>query len=65
MLVRPLGSCRIGCNVRITNASGVQESSESPQAMIRDGIVVVAKGAVLPEGWTLQSSDASAAVVDA
>lgn len=46
--------CRIGRNVRIENASEVDSTKESNQVMIRDGIVVVSKDAVLPDGWTLQ-----------
>ena len=40
-------NCRIGRNVRIANDRGVETSDETPEAMIRDGIVCVQKGAVL------------------
>lgn len=41
-------NCRIGENVRILNAKGVEESEETPHGMICDGIVVVPKGAIIP-----------------
>ena len=47
-------NCRIGRDVRVVNETGVEECSESPDAMIRDGIVVVAKDATLADGWQLQ-----------
>ncbi|MGQ9576717.1 MAG: glucose-1-phosphate adenylyltransferase [Thermoguttaceae bacterium] len=46
-------NCRIGSNVQIVNARGIQSSEETEQAMIRDGVVVIPKGAILPDGWTL------------
>ncbi len=46
-------NCRIGRNVRIDNEQGLESSPETPQYMICDGIVVVQKDAVLPDGWTL------------
>jgi glucose-1-phosphate adenylyltransferase len=46
-------NCRIGCNVRAINTSGVENSEETPFGMIRDGIFVVAKGTTLPNGWVL------------
>jgi glucose-1-phosphate adenylyltransferase len=42
-------NARIGCNVRIANAGGVAEAEGSGWA-IRDGIVVVTKNAVIPDG---------------
>jgi glucose-1-phosphate adenylyltransferase len=42
---------RIGRNVRVTNDRGLETSEETTQAMIADGIIVVQKGAVLPDGW--------------
>jgi hypothetical protein len=39
--------------VRIVNEQGVDYTDESPQGMIRDGIVVMAKGTSLPDGWKL------------
>ena len=46
-------NCHIGDRVRIANPQGVQSSQETEHAMIRDGVVVVPKGATLPDGWTL------------
>ncbi len=46
-------NCRIGRHVHIANASGVETSEETPEAMIRDGIACVHKGAILPDGWRL------------
>ncbi|MBN2296728.1 MAG: glucose-1-phosphate adenylyltransferase [Pirellulales bacterium] len=45
--------CRIGRNVRIENANDVDSTEEENQVMIKDGIVVVSKNAVLPDGWTM------------
>ena len=44
-------NCRIGRNVRIANDAGLETSEETPEAMIRDGIACVQKGAVLGDGW--------------
>ena len=38
-------NCRIGRNVRIANERGLETTDETPQAMVRDGIVVVPKDA--------------------
>lgn len=47
--------CRIGRDVVIENASEIQESNlEHPACVIRDGIPVVVKEAVLEDGWKLQ-----------
>jgi glucose-1-phosphate adenylyltransferase len=46
-------NCRIGCNARIANEKGLETSPETADAMISDGIVIIQKGAVLPDGWTL------------
>ena len=46
-------NCRIGRNVQILNRNHVDATEESSQAMIRDGIVVIPKDAVLPNGWTM------------
>ena len=46
-------NCRIGCNVRLINSRGVENSEETPYGMIRDGIFVVPKGTTLPDGWAL------------
>jgi glucose-1-phosphate adenylyltransferase len=41
--------CRVGNNVRIINAKGVQEA-EGPNYVIRDGIVVIPRQAIVAEG---------------
>jgi glucose-1-phosphate adenylyltransferase len=46
-------NCHIGRNVRIVNERGIDYTDESPHGMIRDGIVVMAKGTSLPDGWKL------------
>jgi glucose-1-phosphate adenylyltransferase len=45
-------NARIGRNVRIVNARAVQ-SAEGPDWVIRDGIVVIAKDAVIPDGTSI------------
>lgn len=44
-------NCHIGRGVRIVNYAGVREGEETPCGMIRDGIVVIPKGAVIPDGF--------------
>lgn len=44
--------CRIGNNVRIVNAKGVQEL-ETETYVIRDGIVVIPRGSVVPDGTVI------------
>ncbi|HEY4313006.1 MAG TPA: glucose-1-phosphate adenylyltransferase [Pirellulales bacterium] len=46
-------NCRIGAGVRITNERGLDMTDETPQGMVRDGIVVVPKDAELANGWSL------------
>jgi glucose-1-phosphate adenylyltransferase len=50
-------NCRIGRNVRIVNERGVESSEgtadETDQAVIRDGIICVQRGAIVPDGWKL------------
>ena len=46
-------NCHIGEKVFVVNESGAQESPESDQCIINDGIPVVVKGASLPDGWKL------------
>ena len=46
-------NCRIGRNVRITNSTGADSTEETEFGMIRDGIVCIAKGSTLPDGWTM------------
>jgi glucose-1-phosphate adenylyltransferase len=44
--------CRIGRNVRIVNRRGVQED-ETPTYVIREGIVAIPRGAVVPDGTVI------------
>jgi glucose-1-phosphate adenylyltransferase len=53
-------NCRIGSDVRVANDTGEWDSSETPEAMIRDGVLVVTRGAVLPDGWELGAGQAAA-----
>lgn len=46
-------NCRIGANVRVCNESGVEEADIGECAAIRDGIMVVLKDAVVPNGWKM------------
>jgi glucose-1-phosphate adenylyltransferase len=46
-------NCHIGPHVRVVNASGVENSPESDQAMVVDGILVIPKESVLPESWAM------------
>lgn len=46
-------NCRIGRRVRIVNDGNVQDSEETSCGMIRDGIIVIPKNAVLPDDWTM------------
>lgn len=46
-------NCRIGRGVRIVNGRRLDSTEETPEGMIRDGIVVVPKDATLPDGWTV------------
>lgn len=47
-------NCCIGRNVQIVNRQGIDSTEETPQGMIRDGIVVIPKDAVLPDGWSME-----------
>lgn len=44
-------NCSIGRGCTITNGRGVENTEESEFAMVRDGILVIAKGATLPDEW--------------
>lgn len=47
----------LGKNVRIVNESQRQETSlEHPHCVIRDGIPIVIKNSVLPDGWDLEKN---------
>jgi glucose-1-phosphate adenylyltransferase len=48
-------NCRIGAGVRVANDEG-ETNSDHGQLMIRDGIPVVVKEAVLPSGWKIEAS---------
>ncbi len=45
-------NCRIGRNVRIAPRDGMEEGT-SGDITIQDGIIVVRRGAEIPDGWTL------------
>ena len=47
---------RIGHDVIIRNEASVDSASETNEAMIADGIVVIKRGAVLPDGWRFEPS---------
>ncbi len=49
-------NCQIGNNVSITNPDNVQNTKELGFGMIRDGVICVEKGAVLPNNWNLAST---------
>jgi glucose-1-phosphate adenylyltransferase len=42
---------RIGCGARITNEHGWDNTADDPRFVVRDGVVVVPKDAVVPDGW--------------
>jgi glucose-1-phosphate adenylyltransferase len=44
-------NCRIGKNVRITNAGAVENQGEDDPMQVRDGIPIVIKDAVIPDGF--------------
>ncbi len=44
-------NCRIGENVRISNASGVQDQGEDEALQVRDGISIVIKGGQIENGF--------------
>jgi len=49
-------NCYIGHEVRIVNEGNIQDSDgDNDTCMIRDGIPIVLKEAVLPDKWTLQA----------
>ncbi len=49
-------NCQIGNYVSITNPNNVQNTKELGFGMIRDGVICVEKGAVLPNNWNLAST---------
>jgi glucose-1-phosphate adenylyltransferase len=46
-------NCRIGQNVQIVNERKVETCGEDEACIIRDGIPIVVKEGVLPDGWKL------------
>ena len=46
-------NCRIGSNVRIVNDKGLMDDDTHEECPVRDGIPIVVKKAVLPDGWQL------------
>ena len=46
-------NARIGRNVRVTNQRGTMDSEEQPTHVIRDGVVVIPKAAVLKDGTVI------------
>jgi glucose-1-phosphate adenylyltransferase len=46
-------NCRIGRNVRIVNSQRVENTEDADDCVVRDGIPVVVKDAVLQDGWKL------------
>ncbi|MDC0935631.1 glucose-1-phosphate adenylyltransferase [Pirellulales bacterium] len=45
-------NCRIGAGAQVVNRGSVESGEAGPYCVIRDGILVVEKEAVLPDGWT-------------
>lgn len=41
----------IGSRVRIVNEHGLDDTADSEQFTIRDGVAVVPKNAIVPDGW--------------
>jgi glucose-1-phosphate adenylyltransferase len=52
-------NCRIGRNVIISNEEKLVERNVDGFCVIQDGIPVIVKGAILPDGWSLSSAAAS------
>jgi glucose-1-phosphate adenylyltransferase len=46
-------NCRIGKNVRISNTRGSIDDETHSQCVVRDGIPVVVKDGIIPDGFTL------------
>jgi len=47
-------NCRIGRNVYVANPQGLENTDETAHGMIRDGVVVLSKDTVLPDGWRVK-----------
>lgn len=46
-------NARIGRGAQVVNERQLQESPETPEVMIVDGVIFVQKDAILPDGWKL------------
>jgi glucose-1-phosphate adenylyltransferase len=46
-------NCRIGRGVQVINADGIDSKDMGEYAMVRDGIVIVVKNGILPDGWSI------------
>jgi glucose-1-phosphate adenylyltransferase len=46
-------NCHIGKNVRIVNQSSTQDTDDDSVCVVRDGITIVTKMGVLPDGWRM------------
>ena len=46
-------NCRIGRGVRVFGGGQTGDRDVTPECVVRDGVVVIKKGAVLPDGWSL------------
>lgn len=58
-------NCRIGRDVRIINESGIEQSEDADDCIISDGIPVVVKGAILPNGWCWENRITAPCMQDA
>ena len=47
-------NCRIGREVRVANEKQLDASDQHDTCLIRDGIPVVVKDGILPDGWSLE-----------
>ena len=45
-------NCSVGKGARVENRRGVEEADWEEWALVRDGIVVIPKDAVVPDGWS-------------
>jgi glucose-1-phosphate adenylyltransferase len=49
-------NCQIGRNVRVANDRGLTTSEETPEAMVADGILMIQRGAKLPDNWRFEGT---------
>lgn len=47
-------NCKVGKNVTVQNTSGVEESDEYDPCVIRDGLPILVKDAILPDNFTMK-----------